>query len=76
MKKILVFITIVAMVMGGYFYKKQSAVIISSLVLENVEALANYESGGNVFCIGVGSVDCPINHSKVYAYRDWYSLLH
>lgn len=73
MKKILVFVAVAAMVMGGYVYKMQSFERMPSLVLENVEALADPETD-NVFCVGVGSVDCPINHSKVYAYETPYSL--
>lgn len=38
------------------------------LQMENVEALASGENGGgNVNCYFSGSVDCPINHSKVYS---------
>ena len=44
------------------------------LMLENVEALAAGEDGGQVFCTGVGSLDCPVNHRKVaYVYQP-YSL--
>ena len=43
-------------------------------MLENVEALAAGEDGGQVFCTGVGSLDCPVNHRKVaYVYQP-YSL--
>lgn len=73
MKKILVFVAVAAMVMGGYVYKMQSFKRMPSLVLENVEALADSETV-HVFCIGVGSVDCPINQSKVYTYETLYSL--
>lgn len=73
MKKILVFMVVIAVAMGGYVYKKQSSTKISSLLLENIEALADPETD-NVFCIGTGSVDCPSNHTKVYSYATPYSL--
>lgn len=75
MKKILVFVAVAAMVMGGYVYKMQSFDRMPSLILENIEALANSETD-YVFCIGIGSVDCPINNSKVYSYEYQYSLWH
>lgn len=45
----------------------------SSLLLENIEALAANEDGtddgevvgGKTYCVGVGSVDCPRTHDKV-----------
>lgn len=45
----------------------------SSLLLENIEALAADEDGtddgevvgGKTYCVGVGSVDCPRTHDKV-----------
>ena len=39
---------------------------MKSLVLQNVEALANGEfPSDNIACFGSGSVDCPFNHYKV-----------
>lgn len=38
---------------------------INSLLLDNIEALAGGESG-NGDCLGIGSVDCPFNKTKVY----------
>ncbi|RGV58170.1 hypothetical protein DWW10_00575 [Bacteroides intestinalis] len=73
MKKILVFIVVIAIAMGGYVYKKQSTARMSSLLLENIEALADPETGHR-FCFGTGSVDCPFNHVKVYTYASPYSL--
>lgn len=46
----------------------------SSLVLLNIEALANNESSMNTDCVGIGSVDCPINHAKVEYVMQGYSL--
>lgn len=47
---------------------------LESLVLENIDALASGEWGSDVRCIGSGSVDCPINHVKVYQVQGVYSL--
>ena len=44
------------------------------LILENIEALASGESGSDYRCAGVGSVDCPINHSKVQYVATKYSF--
>lgn len=46
---------------------------ISSLLLENIEALAADEDGsddgevvgGKIRCIDVGSLDCPLTHEKL-----------
>ena len=64
---------VIATALGGYFYNKQDCAQMSSLLLENIEALADPETSG-VFCVGTGSVDCPINHKKVFLYRAPYSL--
>ena len=55
MKKILVFMGVVAIVIGGHVYSKQSSVKMSSLMLENIEALADSETDG-VHCFGKGLV--------------------
>ena len=73
MKKILVFMGVVAIVIGGHVYSKQSSVKMSSLMLENIEALADSETDG-VHCFGKGLVDCPLNHDKVYMYDAPYSV--
>ena len=39
---------------------------LDSLMLENIEALASGEEAELINCIGIGSVDCPIDHVKVY----------
>lgn len=35
----------------------------SDVLLQNIEAIANPEL--NARCYGVGSIDCPLNHTKV-----------
>lgn len=42
----------------------KSSLSMSDLLLQNVEALAGSEVP-NMVCLGVGSVDCPINGVKV-----------
>ena len=66
-KKMLIAIAI-ALVVGIYTSKKQSSTKTSSLLLDNVEALA-YGESDNMWCFGVRSVDCPINHIKVFSYE-------
>lgn len=39
--------------------------IDSDIALYNIEALALNEGGGNFFCMGTGSLDCPSTHIKV-----------
>lgn len=73
--KILVIVVVIATITGGYIQKKQSSSKVSSLFLENVEALAYEESGGR-YCFGIGTVDCPFNHTKVDTYYAPYSLLY
>ncbi|MEG0519216.1 MAG: NVEALA domain-containing protein [Bacteroidales bacterium] len=36
-----------------------------SLLMENVEALAQEESGGDVLCVGQGTKHCPYNDGEV-----------
>lgn len=64
-KRNLVVTLVVATVIGGYIYHNRSSVNASSLLLDNVEALADGEYD-HVKCFGTGSVDCPLNNTKVY----------
>lgn len=51
--------------------KKQSVFIENELARSNIEALASNENGNNYICIGVGSLDCPVPHSKVAFIREF-----
>ncbi|RGN35877.1 NVEALA domain-containing protein [Bacteroides oleiciplenus] len=73
--KILVIVAVIAAITGGYIQKSQSSSEVSSLLLENVEALARGENDG-VYCFGIGTVDCPLNNTKVDSYYAPYSLLY
>lgn len=56
---------LMAMVLFGQISLKESNRLNLELSLSNIEALAYDENGENVICFGVGTVDCPKNHSKV-----------
>lgn len=73
--KILVIVVVIAAITIGYIQKSQSSSEVSSLLLENVEALAHDETGGR-YCFGIGTVDCPLNNTKVDSYYAPYSLLY
>lgn len=45
-----------------------------SLMLENIDALASGEWETNPQCFGSGSVDCSIDHVKVYFVGGSYSF--
>lgn len=50
---------------------------MSSLLLDNVEALAADEEGevsDRVYCEGTGTVDCPVSHRKVRYVFEGYGL--
>lgn len=48
------------------FWKAGQQKAVSNVFLENIEALAAGEDDNtSYFCFGIGSVDCPIDHSKV-----------
>lgn len=47
------------------FTKKEVGNTLDSLALINIEALASDETK-NVYCFGIGSIDCPVYHTKVY----------
>ena len=58
---------------GSYVSGRQETKM-TGLMLDNVEALATGEDANLVFCWGIGSVDCPTTHRKVYMVRESYSL--
>ena len=67
-----VIVMIIAVVSISYMHTDRR--MSSDLMLKNVEALADEESGV-VLCWGSGSVVCPISQSKVGFVRErslWY----
>lgn len=66
-----VIVMIIAVVSISYMHTDRR--MSSDLMLKNVEALAGRESV-NMDCVGIGSVNCPIDHSKVMYVLSGYSL--
>lgn len=52
-------------VLAVFLYFREQSYKLDSLSLQNVEALAEGEEYTHISCIGVGSLDCPVNHSGV-----------
>ena len=73
-KFILVSMVVVISIVG--YCKIHQSENLSTLLLENVEALADDEEMTYIECYGSGSVDCPINHIKVKEVYAPYSLLY
>ncbi|WP_308553951.1 NVEALA domain-containing protein [uncultured Mediterranea sp.] len=77
-KKTTMFIALASVMLGvgyGAISQKDDSKNTDSILLENVEALASDESGGPHHCLGIGCVDCPINHTKVEVVYSGWSLL-
>ncbi len=49
---------------------------LDALLLDNVEALAAGEAGGDGDCVGSGSVVCPFNNTEVAHVLVYYNLSH
>lgn len=47
---------------------------LNNLILENIEAMALGEITEPVYCVGTGSVDCPMDNSKVKVVFGGYRL--
>lgn len=73
MKKLILFLFVGILVIITY-WSRPATVELNNLFLENVEALAAGEEVTTVRCLGSGSVNCPINNSKVAVVYDGYSL--
>lgn len=58
-------VIIVFLVIEGWWTSSHHPASVTSLLLDNVEALAQGESGGTI-CYGIGSIDCPYSRDKVY----------
>lgn len=64
---------VAAVGLGSYMYGRQET-NMTDLMLENVEALAAGEIVGTISCFGVGCVECPTTHRKVYIVKTGYAL--
>lgn len=68
-------LVVITLLVGSWHYNSVKADSqIPSLVLQNIEALAEDESSMNVDCIGIGSVDCPGTKLKVKYVISGYGL--
>lgn len=73
--KLIIKSVIVCAVITASIYLTHNKKETTPLLLENIEALANGEHGGDIFCVGIGSVDCPLNDTKVRTVYESFSLL-
>jgi len=53
------------MAIGGWWVSYHHSAKVTSLLLDNIEALASGGSGGAI-CYGIGYVDCSYSRDKVY----------
>ncbi|EKU90350.1 NVEALA domain-containing protein [Bacteroides oleiciplenus] len=70
----IVVISLCAVVSITVFCSRKSSKQMDDLLLKNIEALARGEGDGYTYCLGVGSVDCPITQYKVEYVMSGYSL--
>lgn len=74
MKKKILFFSLLLVAAFASFQFSNKHENLNDLMLENIEALASDEWEGRINCIGTGTVDCPINHVKVYFVAEPYNL--
>lgn len=74
MKKKILFIGLFWVAVVASFQLTHKSKNLECLMLENIEALAYGESSNGNRCMGVGSVNCPINQSKVRLVINMYGL--
>lgn len=66
MKKKSLFVALILVAAIASFQWSAKRKNLDSLMLENIEALAEGEENADIVCIGIGSVDCPRTNEKVY----------
>lgn len=66
MKKKSLFVALILVAAIASFQWSAKRKNLDSLMLENIEALAEGEEDVDIECIGIGSVDCPYTNVKVY----------
>ena len=66
MKKKILFAAIVITGMITAFKVSAVEKKYNSINLQNIEMLSSGESGQIVMCFAVGSLDCPVNGTKVF----------
>ena len=72
MKKLLFFSILIMAVLSVNYSLKEPRV--NTLLLDNIEALADDEHDTPTNCVGSGSVDCPVTKVKVKYVFSGYSL--
>lgn len=65
---------IAALVAAAFLQANASKETLDSLMMQNVEALADNENGSSVFCQGYGSVHCPTTNHYVKVIYSGFSL--
>jgi len=70
MKKTIKAVTILVCLAGCYYFSRTCKTAISSVALDNIEALAQGENSDNYICVGSGNIDC--NGIKVEKIWRWY----
>ncbi|WP_287132590.1 NVEALA domain-containing protein [Bacteroides sp.] len=70
MKKKILFMFLFLVAVAASFQLGAEHENLESLMLENIEALASGEGHVNISCFGLGSVDCPSSHVKVYLVQE------
>ena len=65
MNKKLLFAAILAIGMIAAFNVKAVKKESGDIRLQNIEMLSSGETGDNVNCLLIGSLDCPVNETKV-----------
>ena len=74
MKRVVRMVAVAVLVAAAGWGSYVSGRQMTGLMLDNVEALATGEDANLVFCWGIGSVDCPTTHRKVYMVQQNYTL--
>lgn len=71
MKKKSLFVALILVAAIASFQWSAKRKNLDSLMLENVEALAEGEEDVVIDCFDIGSVDCPYTNVKVYYVRKY-----
>ena len=73
MRKVKTLLIIVGIMYSIFLCKRNDPSSLSSLALQNIEALAEGEEGDGYFCYGIGDVKCT-NGKNVKYVMDNYNL--
>lgn len=79
-KKLKVIFVLIVTVSVGYFCGHWNTTVqshhLSTVLLQNVEALASEENPSQTTCIGSGSIDCPFMTVKVKYVSQGYGFMY